>query len=322
VDAPPAVIRDCQPVKDRVEAVQKARSESNRPETRELAKRPALFSEIRQPKGTYLLVPKVSSMGRNYMPVGFVQPKVIANGSALIVPKATLYHFGLLSSAMHMAWMRYTCGRMKSDYQYSSQIVYNNYPWPSAVTDKQREAVEAAAQAVLDARVQFPTSTLADLYDPLMMPAPLLKAHQALDRAVDRCYRPEPFPSDRHRVEPHFPHGHFRESVHLALADGRSLREQFPVAVDLCLDFVFLHVARQPGRFFESEGVYFRRAVHVQFYRGPAGAVVRGPVGFVVAVHRHFAAELTLAATHVARVDRLMQSEVAAENFVHVRAPF
>jgi len=201
VDAPPAVIRDCQPVKDRVEAVQKARSESNRPETRELAKRPALFGEIRQPKGTYLLVPKVSSMGRNYMPVGFVQPKVIANGSALIVPKATPYHFGLLSSAMHMAWMRYTCGRMKSDYQYSSQIVYNNYPWPAAVTDKQRAAVDAAAQAVLDARAKYPTSTLADLYDPVAMPAPLLKAHQALDRAVDRCYRSEPFPSDRHRVE-------------------------------------------------------------------------------------------------------------------------
>jgi hypothetical protein len=201
VDAPPGLIRECQPVKDRVEAVQEARSESNRPETRELAKTPALFGEIRQPKGAYLLVPKVSSMGRNYMPVGFVQPKVIANGSALIVPKATPFDFGVLSSGMHMAWMRYACGRMKSDYQYSSQIVYNNYPWPAAVTDKQRAAVEAAAQAVLDARAKYTTSTLADLYDPLMMPAPLLKAHQELDRAVDRCYRPEPFDSDRHRVE-------------------------------------------------------------------------------------------------------------------------
>jgi hypothetical protein len=90
---------------------------------------------------------------------------------------------------------------MKSDYRYSARIVYNNYPWPADVTDKQRAAVEAAAQAVLDARAQYPTSTLADLYDPLTMPAPLLKAHQQLDRAVDRCYRPEPFPSDRHRVE-------------------------------------------------------------------------------------------------------------------------
>jgi hypothetical protein len=135
------------------------------------------------------------------MPVGFVQPEVIANGSALIVPKASLYDFGMLSSVMHMAWMRYTCGRLESRYQYSSQIVYNNYPWPAAVTDKQRAAVEAAAQAVLDARAKYPTSTLADLYDPLMMPSQLLKAHQELDRAVDRCYRPEPFPSDRQRVQ-------------------------------------------------------------------------------------------------------------------------
>ena len=102
---------------------------------------------------------------------------------------------------MHMAWMRYVCGRLKSDYRYSAGIVYNNYPWPESVTDKQRAAVEAAAQAVLDARAKFAISTLADLYDPLTMPAPLLKAHQVLDRAVDRCYRSEPFPSDRHRVE-------------------------------------------------------------------------------------------------------------------------
>ena len=106
---------------------------------------------------------------------------------------------------MHNAWMRYVAGRMKSDFQYSNGIVYNNYPWPTWVTARQRAAaaqtVEAAAQAVLDARAQYPTSTLADLYDPLAMPAPLLKAHQQLDRAVDRCYRPEPFPSDRHRVE-------------------------------------------------------------------------------------------------------------------------
>jgi len=201
VDAPPKLIRECQPVKHRVEEVQKARSESNRPQTKELAKTPSLFGEIRQPKGAYLLIPKVSSMARNYMPVGFIQPKVIANGSALIVAKATLYDFGILSSAMHMAWMRYTCGRMKSDYQYSSQIVYNNYPWPGALTDKQRAAVEVAAHAVLDVRAKYTTLTLADMYDSLMMPGDLLKVHQALDRAVDRCYRRESFPSDRHRVE-------------------------------------------------------------------------------------------------------------------------
>jgi hypothetical protein len=102
---------------------------------------------------------------------------------------------------MHMAWVRQLCGRLKSDFRYSKDIVYNNYPWPAAVTDKQRAALEAAAQAVLDARAKYPTATLADLYDPLTMPTPLLKTHQQLDRAVDRCYRPDPFSSDRHRVE-------------------------------------------------------------------------------------------------------------------------
>jgi hypothetical protein len=137
------------------------------------------------------------------MPIGFIPSKVIANGSALIVPSATLDHFGILSSSMHMAWMRYTCGRLESRYQYSSQIVYNNYPWPEAPSEKQRVAVEAAAQAVLDAREEHLTkgATLADLYDPLAMPAKLAKAHAALDRAVDRCYRSQPFASERQRVE-------------------------------------------------------------------------------------------------------------------------
>jgi hypothetical protein len=201
VDAPPSVIRSSPSVLDRVEAVRKAREESNRPETKRLAKTPALFGEIRQPSTPYLLVPKVSSESRPYLPVGFVKPNVIANGSALIVPNARLYHFGVLSSAMHMAWMRYTCGRLESRYQYSSQIVYNNYPWPELPSVKQRAAVEAAAQAVLDARKKFPDATLADLYDPLAMPKDLVKAHAGLDRAVDLCYRPQPFDTDRHRVE-------------------------------------------------------------------------------------------------------------------------
>ena len=201
VDAPPSVIRSSPSVLKRIESVRNAREESNRPETRNLAKTPMLFGEIRQPKDLYLLIPKVSSESRPYLPVGFIKPEVIANGSALIISDATPYDFGVLSSAMHMAWMRYTCGRMKSDYQYSSQIVYNNYPWPEAPTEKQRAAVEAAAQGVLDARKEFPTATLADLYDPLAMPPPLVKAHTALDRAVDLCYRPQLFDSERQRVE-------------------------------------------------------------------------------------------------------------------------
>jgi hypothetical protein len=201
VDAPLSVIRSSPSVVERVEAVHKARKESNRPETRNLAKTPTLFGEIRQPGTPYLLVPKVSSESRPYLPVGFVNPHVIANGSALIVPNARLYHFGVLSSAMHMAWMRYTCGRLESRYQYSSQIVYNNYPWPEAPNAKRRAAVEAAAQAVLDARKKFPDETLADLYDALAMPPALVKAHAHLDRAVDLCYRPQPFQNDRQRVE-------------------------------------------------------------------------------------------------------------------------
>ncbi len=201
VDAPPAVIRDSPSVHKRIEAVREARLGSARKETRRLATTPQLFGEIRQPKTPYLLVPKVSSETRPYMPVGFFKPEVIANGSALIIPEATLYHFGVLSSRMHIAWMRYTCGRMKSDYQYSSQIVYNNFPWPRTPTDKQRAVVEAAAQAVLTARKEFPEETLADLYNPLLMPPTLVKAHADLDRAVDLCYRPQPFENDRQRVE-------------------------------------------------------------------------------------------------------------------------
>jgi hypothetical protein len=201
VNAPPSVIRSSPSVLKRVEAVRKAREESKRPETQHLAKTPALFGEIRQPSAPYLLVPKVSSESRPYMPVGFMKPEVIANGSALIIPGATLYHCGILSSAMHMAWMRYTCGRLESRYQYSSQIVYNNYPWPEGPSAKQHAAVETAAQSVLDARKKFPDATLADLYDPLAMPPALVKAHVDLDRTVDLCYRPQPFDTDRHRVE-------------------------------------------------------------------------------------------------------------------------
>jgi hypothetical protein len=123
-----------------------------------------------------------------------------------MMPNATLYHFGILTSTMHMAWVRYTCGRLESRYRYSAGIVYNNFPWPASPSPqpspvKGEGAVEAAAQAVLDARAQFPQSSLADLYDPLTMPPALVKAHQALDRAVDACYRKAAFASDAQRVE-------------------------------------------------------------------------------------------------------------------------
>jgi hypothetical protein len=201
VGVSPNELRALPHVMQRIECVRAKRTKSKRPTTKELAKTPSLFGEIRQPSRRYLAIPKTSSETRAYIPMAFLEPEVIAGSDIFTIPDAGVFHFGILTSQMHMAWLRNVCGRLKSDYRYSARIVYNNYPWPVAVTDKQRAAVEAAAQAVLDARAKFPTSTLADLYDPLTMPAPLLKAHQTLDRTVDRCYRSEPFPSDRHRVE-------------------------------------------------------------------------------------------------------------------------
>ena len=200
-DANPSDLRGCPPVMERIERVRAFRSASKKGPTVELALAPAAVGEDRQPLSDYLLFPKVSSERRRYVPLGFLSKDVVANGSALVVPNASVYHFGILSSKMHMAWMRQTCGRMKSDYQYSVSIVYNNYPWPEAPTAVQRLAVEKAAQRVLDARSGFPGATLADLYDPLAMPPALAAAHAALDRAVDKCYRPAEFPSDRARVE-------------------------------------------------------------------------------------------------------------------------
>jgi len=200
-DANPAELRGLPEVMKRVQGVREFRTKSTAAPTQKAAQTPALFFYISQPATKYILIPEVSSERRSYIPIGFMSPDVISANTNFVVPSNSLYLFGVLTSAMHMAWVRQVGGRLKSDYRYSGSMVYNNYPWPQEVTAKQRTAVETAAQAVLDARAQYPTSTLADLYDPLTMPAPLLQAHQELDRAVDRCYRPEPFPSDRHRVE-------------------------------------------------------------------------------------------------------------------------
>ncbi len=200
-DASPAAIRALPLVMERVELVREHREASKRETTRDLARTPTLFGEIRQPNGRYLLIPSVSSENRQYIPMSFMPKTVIASNLVLLVPGATLHHFGVLTSAMHMAWVKQVCGRLKSDYRYSNRLVYNNYPWPEAPTAKQRVAVEAAAQAVLDARKEFSGATLADLYDPLAMPPALVKAHADLDRAVDLCYRPQPFDNDRLRVE-------------------------------------------------------------------------------------------------------------------------
>ncbi len=211
----PGRLRSMKVVMQRLESVRKHRSESSRSTTRALASMPSAFAENRQPTTNYLLIPGVSSENRRYVPLGFLRPHIIASNLVNIVPGATLFHFGILTSVMHMAWLKHVCGRLKSDYRYSNQIVYNNFPWPENVPDAQRSRIEELAQRILDVRVEcgdgrhgfLPVrtkgvaSTLADLYNPASMPPVLAKAHTELDRAVDRCYRKEPFPSDRARVE-------------------------------------------------------------------------------------------------------------------------
>ena len=201
VDAPPSVIKQNPSVLERVEAVKEFRLKSPKESTRRMALQPSLFDQIRQPTTTYIVIPRHSSESRRYIPFGYFGPETIISDSCTAVPEASQYHFGVLSSLMHMAWMKCVCGRLESRFRYSNKIVYNNYPWPEEVSEAQKDAVEKAAQSVLDARAKFNTSTLADLYDPTTMPPVLAKAHADLDRVVDRCYRKEPFPNDRARVE-------------------------------------------------------------------------------------------------------------------------
>ena len=199
-DANPSELRKLPLVMERVERVREFRERSSAQPTRKAAKTPTLFFYISQPDTDYILIPEVSSERRKYIPIGFVPKDVISANTNFLVPSSSLFHFGVLTSSMHMSWIRQVGGRLKSDYRYSGSMVYNNFSWPEP-TAKQRAAVETAAKAVLDARKEFSDSTLADLYDPLSMPPTLVKAHAALDRAVELCYRPQPFDNDRQRVE-------------------------------------------------------------------------------------------------------------------------
>ena len=201
-DCPPDQLRRMPEAVKRVEAVRKVRQESKSLPTKKLAATPTRFHVENFPTTPFLVIPEVSSERRQYIPMAFMSPEeAVCSNKVRLLPSATLYHFGVLTSAMHMDWMRHVTGRLKSDYQYSVKLVYNNFPWPTEVADKKKAAVEAAAQAVLDVRAKYTTSTLADLYDPTTMPPDLVKAHADLDRAVDRCYRASPFTSDRQRVE-------------------------------------------------------------------------------------------------------------------------
>lgn len=200
VNIEPNEIKSLPVLMSRIDAVRKFRGESTRAATNKLAEIPTLFGEIRQKKGNILVIPRVSSENRKYIPLAFFDYETIINDRCTFMNEATLYDFGLMTSIMHMTWLKNVCGRLKSDYNYSNNIVYNNYPWPDNPNDKQIKAIETSAQRVLDARLQFPNSSLADLYDPLTMPPALIKAHNELDKAVDLAYRAQAFTSEANRM--------------------------------------------------------------------------------------------------------------------------
>jgi len=198
LDASPNELKQMPEVMKRVELCQKFRANSKKEATRKYANFPTRFMEIRQPDSDYILVPSHSSEKRKYIPIGFMNKEIITTNANLTITGATLYHFGILTSAMHMAWMRYVCGRLEMRYRYSADIVYNNFPWPNP-TEKQTAEIEKAAQEVLDTRAKFPNDSLADLYDPVVMPPALSKAHQKLDKAVEAAYG-QSFGDDSQRV--------------------------------------------------------------------------------------------------------------------------
>lgn len=183
----PNILRQMPECRKRVEAVREFRLASSSAGTVKLAEKPTRFHVENMPNGTYILVPEVSSERRRYVPMGFMTPDVLCSNLVKIIPDATLYHFGVLTSNIHMAWMRTVCGRLKSDYRYSKDIVYNNFPWPTP-TDPQKAAIEKTAQAILDARALYPDCSLADLYDEVTMPVELRRAHQQNDKAVMQAY--------------------------------------------------------------------------------------------------------------------------------------
>ena len=187
VNASPKELRLCPTVMARVESVRQFRLNSVAAGTRKFAETPAVFCQIAQPDTDYIVVPKVSSERRRYIPMGFMDKEIIASDLVFLIPSASKYHIGILMSNVHMAWMRTVCGRLKSDYRYAKDIVYNNFPWPEP-TEAQRVRIEQTAQAILDARALYPDCSLADLYDETTMPPELRKAHQQNDKAVMQAY--------------------------------------------------------------------------------------------------------------------------------------
>ena len=186
-NCPPNELRKMPECLKRVEAVREFRQSSKRASTLKLAATPTRFQTENMPKGDYIVIPEVSSQRRKYVPMGYMNDSVLCSNKVRLMPNASLYHFGVLESNVHMAWMRAVCGRLKSDYDYSIKIVYNNFPWPSP-DDLVKARIEQTAQAILDARALYPDCSLADLYDEVTMPPELRKAHQQNDKAVMQAY--------------------------------------------------------------------------------------------------------------------------------------
>jgi hypothetical protein len=185
-DGNPSDYTKIKEIEERLDKVRNIRLSSNADRIQKMAKYPYLFCQDRQPYTNYLVIPRHSSERRRYIPIGFMNPEIIAGDACSIVPNMSLYDFGVLTSNVHNAWMRVVCGRLKSDFRYSPSV-YNNFPWPSA-TKEQRILIEQTAQGILNARALYPDSSLADLYDPLTMPPELITAHQKNDMAVMRLY--------------------------------------------------------------------------------------------------------------------------------------
>lgn len=200
-DVLPDELKKLPEVLKRVENVKKFRLNSTRQGTIKYASYPTLFSEDRQPDGEYILIPLTTSENRKYIPLGFFNKEFIVNNSCSFVPEGTPFLFGVLMSEMHMTFTKYVCGRLENRYRYSNVIVYNNFPWPENPSKKNIKQVEEYANEVLNVRKEFPNSSLADLYDPIAMPKKLVDAHNRLDKAVDLCYRPQPFPTELSRLE-------------------------------------------------------------------------------------------------------------------------
>jgi restriction-modification enzyme MmeI-like protein len=187
-------------LQERIKQCKDVRLQSTFADTRKLADRPYQFRDLKNPE-TFIVIPATTSENRKYIPFAFFNNEYIPSNSVYIISNATLFHFGVLNTIMHMSWVKTTCGRLKSDYRYSKDIVYNNYPWPENPSEKQIKTIEEKAQQVLDVRISFPSSSLADLYSPLTMPPALVKAHNELDKAVDAAYSKQAFTSEAKRME-------------------------------------------------------------------------------------------------------------------------